>query len=62
MENGVHAEFVERLGHEIEFPHGHAAAQDEDIVCFEMKLEPVLELRQVVVDVIVSDALKAMLP
>src|SRR5690349_13600886 len=58
MENRTDTELVECLRHQVKFSHGDAAAQDEDVVGLEVKLEPALELSQIVDNVIIGDALE----
>ena len=60
MENGAHAQIRQGSRHQIEAPHGHAAAQDEHIVRVEVKFEPRLELVEVIAHVIVRDALETL--
>ncbi len=59
VEDLLNAQLLERAGHEIELTHRHAAAQDDDVVRVEMKLEPLAQLLAVVPDVIVRDPLEA---
>src|SRR5262245_9570210 len=62
MENRSDTELIECLGHQVEFSHGDAAAQDEDVVGLEVKLEPALEISQVGDNVVVDDALESVRP
>ena len=61
VENPVDAQLLEHLGDQIELAHGHATAQHQHVVRLEVELEAVLELDGVILDVIIRDALKAVL-
>ena len=59
MKNRMDTEVIEGLRHQIELPHRHAAAQDQNVVCLEVKLQSTLQLGEIVGDVIVGDSLEA---
>src|SRR3569833_3063513 len=59
MENGAYSKLVQGFRDEIEFAHGDAPAQDENVVRLEVELESALQVRQVIDDMVVCYTLKA---